>query len=307
MKYNYPVVFFVFKRPASTKSFLALMKSAGINKIYVFADGPRSGEDKKDTDLVRINISDFAKANPGVHIITKFSPKNIGLKQNIITGLNQVFKYEEAAIVMEDDCLPTPDFFRFTREMLGKYKNNDRVMSVNGTSTGGDFHSSYDFTKYSQCWGWATWRRAWKRYDWTLSKFDKDMWQVLVKNLRMNGLLRWYWYTILTVVKSGWISTWDYQWSFAHFYHDGLAIAPSVNLVKNIGFDKVATNTKTKTRVADMQTSSLTWPLVHPQHIEENMSISRQIEKHFYSNPIAVLGLIRQCFYLNWSKYVRWH
>lgn len=299
---TFPVVFFVFKRPLTTKSFLDIMVKAGIKKIYIFADGPRNEIDKKDTDLVKSTISEYALGNPNIKIVTHYSTQNIGLKQNIISGLNTVFKLEPAAIIMEDDCLPTLDFFRFTSEMLVKYQDVKKIMSVNGTSTGGDFNHSYDFTKYSQCWGWATWSRAWSLYDPELSEFTKESWNNLAKSLNLNFVLRWYWYTILSIVKTGWIRTWDYQWSYAHFINNGLAIAPSTNLISNIGFDSVATNTKTKTKVADMQTASLNWPLIHPKEIKENKSISKQIEKNFYSNPIAILGLIRQCIYLLWSK-----
>jgi hypothetical protein len=108
---------------------------------------------------------------------------------------------------------------------------------------------------------------------------------------------------MLNIVKDGWISTWDFQWSFAHFIHRGLAIAPAHNLIKNIGFDSAATNTKTKTRVAGMSSHELDWPLRHPSDIVENLSVSDQIEKHFYYNPVAILGLVRQYIYWTWSKY----
>jgi len=307
MKINYPVIFFVFKRPATTREFLELMKDAGIKKIYIFADGPRNVIEKRETDKVKVNIDEFQSAHKDIELITSYSHKNIGLKRNIVDGLTKVFSNESAAIIIEDDCLPTLDFFRFTNDMLLKYQDDQMVMSVNGTSTGGDFEHSYDFSQYPQCWGWATWARSWQLYDANLSSFDSDSWTKLSHKRGFSPLLSWYWQTMLTMVKVGWINTWDFQWSFTHFLYHGLSIAPSVNLIKNIGFDGAATNTKTKTRVADIKTTLLSWPLNHPSKIMENQSVSRRAVKDFYLNPVAILGMLRQYIYWKWSIYAHRH
>ncbi len=307
MKNKYPVVFFVFKRPALTRKFLDIMVDSGVTKIYVRADGPRDSGEKVITDAVREVVDQFANEHPTVKIITSYAPNNLGLKHNIVNGLNEVFAVEDATIIIEDDCLPTRDFFKFTSELLNKYKGDARVMSVNGTSTGGVFHYSYGFTKYSQCWGWATWKRSWNLYDPSLTDFNPESWSLLADKLKLGRLLKWYWLTMLTLVKNGWIKTWDYQWSYAHFKNAGLAIAPSCNLIQNIGFDAVATNTKTKSSVANLSTAKLVFPLSHPLKVQESLSISRRIEHSFYANPIAILGLLRQYIYWIWSKYVNRH
>lgn len=307
MNNSYSVAFFVFKRPDSTRTFLDHMLDFGIKKIYVFADGPRNMEEKILTDAVKREIDKFQIDHPKTKLICRFSPTNLGLKNNIVSGLNAVFDQEDAAIIIEDDCLPTYDFFRFTSEMLKRYEDNLQVMSINGTSTGGDFEYSYDFNQYPQCWGWATWKRAWKLYDPTLSHFNASEWSNTTERLKFTPLLKWYWGIMLAMVKDGWIDTWDFQWSYAHFYHSGLSIAPSVNLIKNIGFDSVATNTKTKSKVSGLSTSLLKWPLIHPSKITENKSVTRKATRDFYLNPIAIGGLLRQYIYWKWHNYVNRH
>lgn len=304
---NIPVVFFVFKRHSTTYSFLDQFILSGIRKIYIFADGPRNEEDKNDTDLVKKEIQRFQESHPEIIIITKFNDVNLGLKKNIVQGLNFTFEHEDSAIIVEDDCVTTPDFFKFCSEMLTKYKDVIKVMSVNGTSTGGEFEHSYDFSRYPQCWGWATWKRAWKMYDPNLTHFTVKKWDMLSKRLNFSPMLKWYWGTMLTMVKAEWVKTWDFQWSYAHFYHDGLSIAPSVNLIKNIGFDNVATNTKTKSKVSGMATEFMKWPLIHPSKILENKSVTLKATYDFYLNPIAIGGLLRQYIYWKWHKYVNWH
>ncbi len=65
----YPVVFFTFKRNATTTQFLELMRDAGVSKIYIYSDGPRNNVDKIATDLVRETVMAFQSANPNIKII----------------------------------------------------------------------------------------------------------------------------------------------------------------------------------------------------------------------------------------------
>ena len=292
------VVFFVFKRPKTSYAFLKQMVDAGATKIYVFADGPRNADEKLLTDAVRAEIRRFSRDYPTVNIITDYSTKNQGLRNNIISGLNSVFKNEKKAIIIEDDCLVSPDFFRFTSEMLDRYVSDHRVMSINGMSVGGDYEGhSYGFTKYPQCWGWATWERAWKLYDPEMQTHEQKAWHKLALQLGMGVILQNYFKLMFKLIRLGQINTWDFQWAYAHFFNSGLAISPQVNLVSNIGFDTVATNTKARSSVANLNTSPLEFPLIHPSVVSENFSVSHAIERKFYANPIAILGLLRQYFY----------
>jgi len=298
-----PVVFFVFKRPTYTKLFLDLIKDSGTKKIYVFADEGRGDSEKKLAAKVREIITKYKKDNKGLKIIPNFAKKNLGLKKNIIDGLNNVFGIEEKAIILEDDCLPHRDFFTFASEMLDRYQLDEEVMSITGTSVYSGDKYSYSFTKYQQCWGWATWARAWKKNDPNMIEFDSHTWINMKKRLWNTWLQRWYWQSILYLVKVGQINTWDFQWSYAHFMNEGLAIMPARNLITNIGFDKHASNTKVRTKTADMETSSLNFPLSHPPKIRENLSTSCAIERHFYLTPVAIIGMLRQYLYFYIKKY----
>ena len=303
MSKQYPVVLFVFKRPSTTKIFLDLIALASIEKIYIFADGPRDREEEVLTSQVKNITQQFASSHKSIQMITKFSDHNIGLKNTFIDGLNSVFQKETAAIILEDDCLPTPDFFKFTASMLTKYYDQPKVMSIAGTSIGSFNHNSYDFSRYQLCWGWATWARAWKLYDPHMKLMGSPVWKNRIFKITKFPHMRWYWNMMLSIVKSGWLNTWDYQWAYSLFISDGLAIIPKCNLVSNIGFDKAATNTLVKSNVSNMATSSLKWPLTHPKEVIDNSKLSESIEHYFYNNPIAILGMLRQYFYWKRSQY----
>ena len=282
---TYPVVLFLYQRPQATRKIIDLVIKAKIKKIYIFADGPKSSQEKIITSQLKSLINHYIKKYPKTTFIPKFSSNNIGLKDNIISGLNQVFAKESAAIILEDDCIPSLDFFKFTTQMLTKYKNNPKIMSVTGTSLNFSSQSSYDFSRYIQVWGWGTWARAWQLYDPSLSAYKKTN--------QPFSLSTWYWQNIFSLTKKGIIDTWCYQWTHAHITNQGLTIIPATNLISNVGFDRQATHTKFRSSVANMKTSQLKFPLTHPKIIRENTQLSLAIERKFYTHPVPFLGMIK--------------
>ena len=291
---TYPVVLFLYQRPQATRKIIDLVIKAKIKKIYIFADGPKSSQEKIITSQLKSLINHYIKKYPKTTFIPKFSSNNIGLKDNIISGLNQVFAKESAAIILEDDCIPSLDFFKFTTQMLTKYKNNPKIMSVTGSGVGEFSKFSYDFSRYQQCWGWGTWKRAWKLYDPTLSNLKPLSWK--------DKYMKIYFNTMLFLTKVGQVKSWAFKWSYTHFVNHGLAIIPTGNLISNIGFDQVATNTKTKSPLSNLKLNKLTLPLTHPKSVKENLKLSRQIEKMYYKNIIAFLGMTRQFIYYQLKK-----
>jgi hypothetical protein len=286
-----PVVLFLYRRPGNALQLLNLIADSGTKRVYVYADGPRDLQDKSATDQVRRIVLDYAKSHSTINFITHFSSKNKGLKSSIVSGLNSVFAKEDSAIILEDDCIPHPDFFPFVRKMLDKYENESRVMSVTGTTVTSGNMNSYDFCKYAQCWGWATWKRSWDIYDPEIKSFQQGD-NVWIQKTWKNPVARWYWKAALKIVKGGEIDTWDYQWSYAHLRSGGLVATPSVNLVQNIGFDQLATHTKLKSSVANMEAESLDFPLIHPPSVHENKHLSQALERKFYTTLPALLGML---------------
>ena len=182
-----------------------------------------------------------------------------------------MFSKVESAIILEDDCLPEPSFFEFCSELLTRYANDQRVMMISGDNF--QFgkqrtKDSYHFSMFPHCWGWATWKRAWKYYD-----VDMKLWLTIRNNKWLADILNSktatiYWENIFQDVFDNLIDTWDYQWTFACWTQSGLTILPNINLVSNIGFNNEATHTKkSKNRLANMHTESITFPLLHPQFV----------------------------------------
>jgi GT2 family glycosyltransferase len=129
-----PVVFICFNRLELIKITFSEIAKQKPKKLYIIMDGPRSSvsTDKKKT----LNIKKFIKKsiNWDCNVFEIYSKKNLGLKERIISGLNEVFKENKNAIVLEDDCLPHSDFFFFCQSILKKYEKNDRIKFITGNN-----------------------------------------------------------------------------------------------------------------------------------------------------------------------------
>ncbi len=261
------VVFIIFNRPETTKRVFTEIAKAKPPKLLVIADGPRADhpDDVEKCAAVRAIIDGV---DWDCEVLTNYSDVNLGCKLRVSSGLDWVFDTVEEAIILEDDCLPHPTFFQFCEEMLERYWDDGRVMHIGGNNflcTRKNLEYSYYFSMYSHIWGWATWRRAWKYYD-----IEMKLWPTIRDNEWMQSIFDDKQYAnhrkkIWDNTYNGKIDTWDYQWLFAVLTQNGVSILPKMNLISNIGFGKYATHTQKDGKLrADLQTSGVEFPLIHP-------------------------------------------
>lgn len=263
---NTPVAFLVFNRPECTAAVLEEIRRARPPKLLVVADGPRSqpaGEAERCAEVRRL-------IDRGVdwpcEMLRHYSTINLGCRKRVSSGLDWVFEQVEEAIILEDDCLPHPSFFRFCEELLDYYRNDTRVMMISGHNEHSNVGSkrSYFFSTNVHIWGWATWRRAWKFYDvemraWPAARDGGWLREVLTPNQNPS-----FWQDALEDVYQGRNDTWDWQWTFACWMQRGLSILPNRNLMTNIGFSETATHTmKTHPLHSTRPVFEMSFPLNH--------------------------------------------
>ena len=209
---------------------------------------------------------------------------NMGCKSRVSSGIDWVFESVETAIILEDDCLPHPDFFRFCNELLDRYANDERVMVITGDNfqdgtVRGD--GSYYFSKYNHCWGWATWRRAWEHFD-----ADLDFWPEWSQtdawlDVCPDPVERTYWEGIADRMRNNEIDSWAYPWTLCAFHQNGLTATPNENLVSNIGFGADATHTRAKTGAANLDASAL-GPIVPPSEVTRDVAADAYTFDHHF-------------------------
>ncbi len=280
-----PVVFIVFKRPDTTEKVFEIIRQAKPEKLFVIADGPRfdrPGEAEKCKAVRAI----LEKVNWDCEVIKDYADINLGCAKRVSSGLNWVFSQVEEAIIIEDDCIVHPTFFHFCEELLERYRHNNLVMSISAQNVqlGRErtFYSYY-FSRYSHCWGWATWRRAWQHFD-----FDMKHWQEvkstnLLQDIFMDSQAVRYWTELLQATYDKRIDSWAYRWLFTCWLQSGLSIIPNVNLVSNIGFGLDSTNTKSKqNKVMDMPIETLEFPLKHTPFVVRNVVADKFAQRVAY-------------------------
>lgn len=235
---NTAVLFLVFNRPDTTRQVFEAIRQARPPRLYVAADGPRPnrpGEAERCAEVRRIATN----VDWPCEVKTLFRDENLGCKRAVSGGITWFFENEEQGIILEDDCLPHPDFFPFCEELLQRYANDERVWTITGCNFQ-DGHrrgdASYYFSKYNHVWGWASWRRAWRHYQgdipfWPAWRLSKE-WTAWMPD----KVERRYWDKVFDVVARDGIDTWDYPWTACVWYHRGLTATPNVNLISNIGF-----------------------------------------------------------------------
>lgn len=240
-----PVLVIAFNRPAHTRQILEAVKNAKPTKIYLALDGPRSQNTNDEKSRQEI-LETFKSINWDCEVDTLIRTNNLGCKIGVSSAITWFFEHEEQGIILEDDCLPSTDFFGFCGDMLERYKGEESIMQINGVNYQHGQHrgsADYYFSRIPHVWGWATWRRAWKLYDIEMNGledfFDQDIYKSIInyKNARK------FWEPSLTATKQGEVNTWDYQWVFSIWKNNGLTIMPNYNLISNIGFDQLATHT----------------------------------------------------------------
>ncbi|MBV8215460.1 MAG: hypothetical protein JOZ08_19790 [Verrucomicrobia bacterium] len=253
-----PVLFLIFNRPEPTRQVFEEIRAYRPSRLYVAADGPRpekAGEWSRCADARSI----LNRVDWDCKVRTLFRDQNLGCGTAVSEAINWFFDQEEEGIILEDDCLPDPSFFPFCEEMLDRYRDQPEVGSISGDNflpRSLHLEQPYGFSKFVQIWGWATWRRFWKRYDFRLAGDWREWLEIINRANPVQNQAK-YWFQIFKTLQSGLIDTWDFQVMFSSWRHGYVHVFPSRNLVTNLGYDGDATHTNFHSPLANLQRESL--------------------------------------------------
>lgn len=290
---NVPVVILAYNRPEMLRRVLDAVKLVRAKQVLVVIDGPnrKKGEDEdKRREEERVVAVRQVALDPGWTCALRFTvaDHNMGLRRRVTSGLDWVFENVERAIILEDDCVPDPSFFQYCEELLDKYADDERIMTIGGTtyvSNPDIIRESYFYSRYMMCWGWATWRRAWQLHDDAMTQYPgmrDDGWFEYTFNDPAESK---YWSFDLEHVYESAIESWAYRWLFSVWCNSGLNILPRHNMISNIGFTPDATHTKdVNDPRADMPRTPMTFPMEHPSSVMRNV-IADAAHARSYQKP----------------------
>ena len=275
------VVLFIHRRAETTRRVFASISQYKPERLYIFADGARAV--KNEESLVRSAREETESVDWDCEVFRHYSSENIGLSKSVLGGLDLVFQSENSAIILEDDCMPSPSFFPFAEKLLGQFEHSKEVAIISGTNLSGIRTTTdpYMFTGHPYIWGWATWKDTWQdfrshdspghsfsnSFDAIPGVFSKLLfWNLLLREVNLNS--------------------WDIP--FAKYIHakKTLCITPAVNLIENIGFGAQSTHTDLEGIFASVQAQSLGELPNHPLPLKRNRVVERHISKQLFRRLI---------------------
>jgi len=237
-----PVLFIIFNREDTVRQVFEEIRKAKPEQLFIAADGARADKpgEAERCEAVRqvvVNGIDWK-----CDVKTLFQDKNLGCGLGVKTAIDWFFEDVEEGIILEDDCLPHQDFFLFCQELLEYYRDDTRISCISGNNF--QFGKKYDdtsyyFSRYSNTWGWATWRRAWNLFDFDMKTFPEFKKRKDITQLFPYKYVQRRWENIFEKVynKDSSFSAWDIQWTYTAFSNKTLSITPQVNMVSNIGVE----------------------------------------------------------------------
>ena len=171
-QYNIPILFIFFNREDIALKAFEMIRSVRPTRLYLSQDGPRidRGEEEQ-RKLIRIRKHIIERIDWECTVHQRFMNKNLGCAMGVKTAIDWIFETEKYGIILEDDCVVSKSFFPFMEDILVRYKDDQRIGMVAGTNPIEKYRgrTSFHFSRFKSCWGWATWARAWKNMDMDLS------------------------------------------------------------------------------------------------------------------------------------------
>ncbi len=262
-----PIAFEVFNRPEHTRRVFSAIAAVRPTQLFIMADGPRHDhlEDVKRCAEVRAIVEDIRWP---CKVWADFAPTNMGCGDRSISGLNWVFEHVDEVIFVEDDALPELSFFQFCHEMLQRFRDDQRVVTVRGVNLFPErsLGYSYFFSSLFGTWGLALWRRTWEQFDPAMTIWPEARERGLLANVFPTRAHWRYWQRILDGCHGEHFS-WDYAFALSCWLQGGLTVVPARNLVRNIGFGADSTHTKVDTGLGKLPLQTLDFPLHHPPFV----------------------------------------
>jgi hypothetical protein len=281
--FDTPILFIIFNRVDTAQRVFNTIRKQKPKFLYVAADGPRkniAGEFEKCRQTREI----IKQVDWDCELKTLFRDENLGCGKGVYTALQWFFGQVEQGIILEDDCLPHPDFFLYCWELLEKYKENDQIMFIGGNNFQGGMKqgdASFYFSAFNHVWGWASWKKTWNKYNYDLNSIPIKEIKVALNYYFDDVTIRRYWLRIFRQMRKFKIATWDYQLTLSIWLNRGLSIIPNKNLVTNIGFGRDAVHTIKEIKGMSNVPALPILPLKYPDLIEQNKEADRYFSYKF--------------------------
>lgn len=230
------IALFAYNRYDHLRSVLEGLKvNTVMDTLYIFQDGLKTEAHRENWERTQKVIEEVDWCTP----IVISAERNQGLATSIVKGIHYVLNENDAVIVLEDDCVPSPDFVNFMHQCFEKYERSEKVYQVNGYSwdvefEGNDQNDAYFMGRMSS-WGWGTWKNRWVKFS-----RDYEIIRRIQKNQQDSDYLQLWGGDLINYLIGnikGTMDSWAVFWAAKIIEEKGLCVGPYVSLIDNIGFD----------------------------------------------------------------------
>jgi hypothetical protein len=278
------VLLVAWRRPHTTEKVFEAIRAHRPPRFYFACDAPRQHIQEEADKVMATRAIIENNVDWQCEVKFLYSSTHLGCRFGVSRALSWFFEQEEEGIILEDDCVPHPDFFTYCEALLERYRDDERVWCISGNNFQdgrwrGD--GSYYFSQYPHCWGWASWRRCWRHYDSDLLQWPILRDSCLLETIFANPQERSYWADIWgRLYSDNQPDSWAYRWTFTCLVMGGITALPNRNLVSNIGFGPDATHTTDKSVMHWMDNGL--GSLTHPSFI----LVDKQADSYTYFHHI---------------------
>ena len=290
-QFDIPIVLILFRRFDTLGRIIERIKQVNPKKIYLLSDQGRNEEEIRQVQKVRDYVTEHIDWE--CEVIKNYAKENRGVYGNIALGAKWVFERETCAIFLEDDNLPEVTFFDYCKQMLERYKDDNRILWVCGTNYLEDYvpedNSSYMFTKQLLPCGWASWSDKFlKYYDFNLETFNETnktrVRESFLDKRLYSQVVDWVQMEKDRSLQQTRYFSWDYHMAWSVRENSMYGISPAQNQIKNIGVDLLSEHggssfqKEMTRRFCGMDSIPLRYPMKHPETVLPDSKYEKMIE-----------------------------
>ena len=235
-----PVLLLGYNRPEQMRGLIGSLSALKPKLILLCVDGPKMNR-VKDIELVRQTQEMVNEINWDAKIRTRFRESNLGLRRAVVDAVTWANCEYGKVIVLEDDVRAGPQLLDYLNYNLVKHEKQSEIAHVNGYNLVPIDHitnpsEASRMSIYPESYAWATWSRAWSKYD------DNLNWAKNVSILELKkicgtnaGAIRWK--QNFSDAAAGRIDTWAYRWIATLWENKFKVVSPNRNISNYRGWE----------------------------------------------------------------------
>lgn len=306
-----PVALIFFNRDDTLRDVFEQVRKAKPSKLFLIQDGARASR-PDDSEGIAACRAVVENIDWECEVYKNYSEENLGCGRRVSSGISWVFESVDRAVILEDDCIVEPTFFRFCDELLEKYKDDERVCMISALNHFGDWDcgdNSYFFAKTGAIAAWATWKRVWDQFDFKMEDFnDAYAQKVLAESFHHSRAAKARMKNWQEIYAKGQqdganIRYWGPQFGFLKYRSTALAIIPAHSLSSNVGVGAKATFSgagaefmkKSMRSWFFQKTRPMEFPLHHPATVLPDVEYDRKYYDITYPTPLV--SFVTRIFY----------